>query len=214
MKKNMFSDELFLNAPLVGIIRNIPFEIIKKILPVYVDSGLTTIEITMNTPEAEDIIQYAIQQYGDILNIGAGTVCDEHHLEKALQAGAGFIVSPVVNESVLLACVEKKIPIFPGAYTPTEIYRCWSLGAYMVKVFPATSLGACYIKEVKAPLNDIKLLPTGGVDLENIKSFFNAGASGVGMSGQLFNKTYIVNENWNKLREHFKLLLDKLPGRL
>src|SRR5690606_18081736 len=103
----------------------------------------------------------------------------------ALDAGAQFVVTPITDEEVISACVERDIPIFPGAYTPTEIYKAWSLGASMVKVFPASKLGPDYIKEVLAPLQQIHLMPTGGVGLENMEAFYKAGAKGFGIGSQL-----------------------------
>jgi 2-dehydro-3-deoxyphosphogluconate aldolase / (4S)-4-hydroxy-2-oxoglutarate aldolase len=161
MKKTVFSWSLFEKMPIVGIVRNIDIEDMKHILPIFREAGLTTIEITMNTPNTEKMIRYAVENEQAGLNIGAGTVCDKKELKHALKAGAQFIVTPVIQRKVIKACVKKEIPIFPGAFTPTEIYTAWSYGANMVKIFPATQLGAEYIKEVKAPLNNIKLLPTG-----------------------------------------------------
>jgi len=204
MNNQEFSWKDFSRVPLIGIIRNLTFDEIAKILPVYHAAGLTTIEITMNTPFAEDIIRYAAEQYKGRLNVGAGTVCSTEDLKLALQAGAQFIVTPILNPEVVRNCVKSKIPVFPGAYTPTEIYQAWKLGADMVKVYPATALGPDYIKDVKAPLNKIKLMPTGGISLNNIEIFMKAGADGLGIGGQLFDKQLIKNEDWDGLLEHFK----------
>jgi 2-dehydro-3-deoxyphosphogluconate aldolase/(4S)-4-hydroxy-2-oxoglutarate aldolase len=106
--------------------------------------------------------------------------------------------------------VSRNIPVFPGAYTPTEIYQAWKLGASMVKVYPATSLGPEYIKDVKAPLNKIKLMPTGGINLDNIQTFIKAGADGLGIGSQLFDKTLIKDENWEGLELHFKQYVSKI----
>jgi len=204
MNNQEFSWKDFLRIPLVGIIRNLTFDEIAKILPVYQAAGLTTIEITMNTPFAEDIIRYTAEQYKGSLNVGAGTVCSLEDLNMALQAGAQFIVTPILNPEVVRSCVKSKIPVFPGAYTPTEIYQAWELGADMVKVYPATALGPDYIRDVKAPLNKIKLMPTGGISLNNIEVFMKAGADGLGIGGQMFDKQLIKNEDWEGLLEHFK----------
>ena len=203
MNKTEFCWDIFYSVPLVGIIRGHSFGEVKQILPVYVSSGLTTIEITMNTASAPEIIRFAIDNYRGQLNVGAGTVCNESDLEKALSAGAQFIVTPIINEAVIKSCVKRDIPIFPGAFTPTEIYRAWELGASMVKVFPATSLGAGYIKDVKAPLNQIRLMPTGGITKENIGEFMKAGADGLGVGSQLFDKELIKENDWKGLEEHF-----------
>src|SRR5260221_14223033 len=101
----------------------------------------------MNTPDAEEIIRSAIQRHGGSLNIGAGTVCNMGDLKRALEAGAQFIVTPTIDEQGISACVESNGPIFPGAFTPTEIYKAWSLGASMVKLFPGAALGPGDIKE-------------------------------------------------------------------
>jgi 2-dehydro-3-deoxyphosphogluconate aldolase/(4S)-4-hydroxy-2-oxoglutarate aldolase len=204
MNKQEFSWQEFSKVPLIGIIRNLSMDEISKILPVYQAAGLTTIEITMNTPFAADIIRSATEQYKGKLNVGAGTVCSVEDLKLALEAGAQFIVTPILNAEVVKLCVKSKIPVFPGAYTPTEIYQAWELGADMVKVYPATALGPDYIRDVKAPLNKIKLLPTGGISLGNIEAFMKAGADGLGIGGQLFDKQLIKNQDWDGLLEHFK----------
>lgn len=205
-----FSWELFQKAPLVGIIRNMAMDDLMKILPVFREAGLTTVEITMNTPDAAKMIRYALENESDGLNIGAGTVCTKDDLKEALKAGAQFIVTPVINKKVIKSCVKKEIPIFPGAFTPTEIYNAWTLGASMVKIYPATSLGPEYIKDLKAPMNQLKLLPTGGVSLENMSAFLKAGANGLGIGGQLFDKKLIQEKNWEALKVHFREFQSKL----
>ena len=212
MNKNVFSWALFGNVPIVGIIRSLSAVDVIQLLPLYREAGLTTIEITMNTPGAEDLIRYAREHYGDSLNIGAGTVCTTSDLTKALAAGAQFIVTPIVSKPVIQACVRRGVPIFPGAFTPSEIYEAWSLGAAMVKVFPATSLGPGYVKDVKAPLNQIKLLPTGGVTLLNMADFMRAGAEGVGVGSQLFDTALIQAKDWTGLKAHFGEFVDQLPA--
>jgi 2-dehydro-3-deoxyphosphogluconate aldolase/(4S)-4-hydroxy-2-oxoglutarate aldolase len=210
MNNQEFSWNEFSKVPIVGIIRNLSFETIEKILPIYLSAGLTTIEITMNTQAAEEIIRFAADKYRGQLNVGAGTVCNTEELDLAIRAGSQFIVTPILDPDVVRACVSKNIPVFPGAYTPTEIYQAWKLGASMVKVYPATSLGPEYIKDVKAPLNKIKLMPTGGINLDNIQTFIKAGADGLGIGSQLFDKTLIKDQNWEGLELHFKQYVSKL----
>lgn len=210
MSERTFSWELFNKAPLVGIIRNISPEDVKRILPIYREAGLTTVEITMNTPGATDMIRYALENERYGLNIGAGTVCTKEDLEAALEAGAQFVVTPVISKKVIKSCVKKGIPVFPGAFTPTEIYNAWTMGASMVKIYPATSLGPEYIKDLKAPMNQLKLLPTGGVGLENMSAFLKAGANGLGVGGQLFDKKLIQEKDWDGLKAHFLQFAQKL----
>lgn len=210
MSERTFSWELFNKAPLVGIIRNVSPEDVRQILPIYRAAGLTTVEITMNTPGAADLIRYAVENEQEGLNIGAGTVCTKDDLEVALEAGAQFIVTPVLSKKVIKSCVKKGIPVFPGAYTPTEIFNAWSLGASMVKIYPATALGPGYIKDLKASMNQLKLLPTGGVSLENMTAFLQAGANGLGIGGQLFDKKLIAEKDWEGLQAHFLQFAQKL----
>lgn len=210
MNNQEFSWSGFSKVPIVGIIRSLSFDTIEKILPIYFSAGLTTIEITMNTQAAAEIIRFAADKYKGKLNVGAGTVCDTDDLDLAIKAGSQFIVTPILDPDVVRTCVSKNIPVFPGAYTPTEIYQAWKLGASMVKVYPATSLGPEYIKDVKAPLNKIKLMPTGGINLDNIQTFMKAGADGLGIGSQLFDKTLIKDENWEGLELHFKQYVSKL----
>ncbi|RME11198.1 MAG: bifunctional 4-hydroxy-2-oxoglutarate aldolase/2-dehydro-3-deoxy-phosphogluconate aldolase, partial [Bacteroidetes bacterium] len=157
---------------------------------------------TMNTAGATEIIA-DLRKAFPTLNIGAGTVCNMHDLEQAIEAGAQFIVTPILDEMVVETTVNMGVPVFPGAYSPTEIYKAWSLGASAVKVFPTSQLGVKYIKDISAPLNQIKLLPTGGVSLSNIKSFFEAGVFGVGMGSSLFDKEALRANDFTALKAHF-----------
>ncbi len=201
--ESSFSWEIFNQAPVIGILRGLPLSDTIEITSAYYKAGFRTLEVTMNTSGAGDIIRHLRTEFPQ-LYIGAGTVCSLSDLNDAIEAGSQFIVTPVIKEEVILQAVKEKIPIFPGAYTPSEIYRAWELGATAVKVFPATQLGTRFIKDVKAPLNTIKLLPTGGVALENIRSFFEAGVVGVGMGSSLFNKELIKQQDYIGLQHHLE----------
>lgn len=202
-----FSPELFNRIPVVGILRNVPPLTVPTLARYYSEAGLTTLEVTMNSDEALTTITRLVQDFGGKLNIGAGTVCTLEDLDKALAAGAQFIVTPILQEEVIRACVQQQVPVFPGAYSPTEIYKAWHLGATMVKVFPATKLGASYIKEVLAPMSYLKLLPTGGVAPDNFTAFLKAGAAGLGMGSQLFPKQLIEEGAWEELSVLFRQLV-------
>ncbi len=204
-----FSYDLFNKMPLIGIMRNVPERFVEIIAEKYHQSGLTCLEITMNSSNAAKQIARIADLYGDELKIGAGTVCSMHDLETALKANAQFIVTPIINEEVIKACVAEKIPIFPGAYTPSEIYRAWSLGASMIKLFPASDLNPNYIKEVLAPLNFVGLIPTGGMTIDNFTGYLAAGARGVGLGGSLFPKEIIQNEDWGALFAVFLKFAEK-----
>lgn len=214
MRDSTFSWDLFNPVPIVGIVRHVGVEQVRQLLPVYRDAGLTTIEITLNTSGAEAMIRAATLQHPTGLNVGAGTVCSMADLDRALAAGAQFIVTPIINKLVIEACVGRGVPIFPGAFTPSEIYEAWTLGASLVKVFPTTALGPTYIQDIKGPLNDIKLLPTGGIGLANMCDFIQAGANGVGIGSQLFDKHLIEQRDWPALKIHFGKFINQLANVL
>jgi 2-dehydro-3-deoxyphosphogluconate aldolase / (4S)-4-hydroxy-2-oxoglutarate aldolase len=210
MADNLFSWEMFNSMPLVGIMRNFKQVDIENILPAYTDSGLNTIEVTMNSAGAIGSIEHIAKNFSGRLNVGAGTVLTKDELDIALKAGAQFIVTPVINLQIIDRCRQLKIPIFAGAYTPTEILTAWNAGADMVKVFPMVGDALEYIKAVRGPLPHIKLLPTGGVNLDNCTSFFKAGASGIGAGSQLFDKDMIANRDWQSLHDHFAQFVKKI----
>lgn len=210
MSKNRFSWEKFRQTPVIGILRGYPIELVLELAQVYLNSGYYTLEVTMNSQSAQETISSLVKSFPE-MNIGAGTVCNMDDLKSALDAGATFIVMPVTDETVVTYCVKNEIPVFPGAYTPTEIYRAWHLGASGVKVFPASQLGVKYIKDVLAPLNDVQLLPTGGVSIDNIRSFFEAGVIGVGMGSSLFDKKLVEQKDWEALELHLKEIKKNIP---
>ncbi len=209
MADRLFSWEKFYKNPIVGILRGLTTEQVFEIIPIYLKSGFFTVEITMNSPEVSHTIAKLVKDF-PTLNVGAGTVCNMQDLEVALKAGSQFIVTPIIDEELIKYCVTNNIPVFPGGYTPTEIYKAWSLGASAVKIFPATQLGVQFVKDVSAPLNEIKLLPTGGVSHKNIKSFFDAGVVGVGMGSSLFDKKLIAAKNFENLGKHFEKIRDEI----
>ena len=194
-----FSEQGLLKIPVVGILRGYTTRQVESIASVYADAGFTTLEITLNSPEALKSITQLQKHLGHTLNIGAGTVLSVDEADDALHAGASFIVSPNTDLNVVHHCVHKKVPIFPGAFTPSEIYAAWNAGARMVKLFPASSLGPAYIKNVLAPFNSVALMPTGGITSENISDYYSAGASAFGMGDSLFNRLVIQEGNWKLL---------------
>ena len=200
----MFSAQRFQQLPIIGILRHVTPPELAEIVKCYISAELTTLEITLNTEGALEMIAQCAAKYGEHLNIGAGTVKTLDDLEAARNAGAQFIVTPILNKEVIHVCKEAKIPVFPGAYTPTEVYEAWSLGATAVKIFPAAHGGVAYLKALKGPLDEVAMAPTGGVTLDNFQAFFQAGAAAVGMGGKLFVKEFIQTQNWEALTDHFR----------
>ncbi|HSV31105.1 MAG TPA: bifunctional 4-hydroxy-2-oxoglutarate aldolase/2-dehydro-3-deoxy-phosphogluconate aldolase [Atribacteraceae bacterium] len=162
--------------------------------------GISCIEVTMTTPGALKALEKVRAEKEDVL-FGAGTVLDTETARAAILSGAQFIVTPALNPAVITICHRYDIPVIPGALTPTEILSAWESGAECIKVFPASSLGPEYIKAIKAPFPQIKLCPTGGIDLSNMKSYLQAGASCFGVGGKLVDSTLIAGEKWSELTE-------------
>ena len=186
----------FSELPLMGIVRGVDGADIEPLLEAVIGAGLKTIEITMNTPGAAGIIKKARSFAGDQIDIGAGTVLSTGDLDEALEAGASFIVMPALVEEVVTACVDKKIPVFPGAFTPSEVLDCWRAGASMVKVFPSGMFGPRYIKELKGPYDSVKLMAVGGVRLENVDEYFSSGADAVAFGGSVFRKEWLDKKDF------------------
>ena len=196
-----FSQKLFDRLPIVGILRSLSLEKLKPVVKAVIEGGLCNLEITMNTPGVVEQIRLARELAGNSLNVGAGTVTNLSALDAALTAGAGFIVTPVVSEAVIERCVQLNVPVFPGAFSPTEIARAWDLGATMVKVFPADTLGPDYLRSLKAPFPKLRLMPTGGVDVSTLGNYQDAGADAFGVGSPLFRQDRLEAHDWSWLRE-------------
>jgi len=204
----------FKQLPIIGILRGVEADIIEPLVETVVSSGLQTIEITMNTSGASGLIRRMVKKAQNRLTIGAGTVLTIDDLRSALDAGATFIVLPTLVPDVVKYCAENKIPVFPGALTPQEIYNAWRAGATMVKVFPAKFFGPAYLKEVKGPFQEVELLACGGVNRDNIQSFFSCGASAVAFGESIFQREWLVAREFVRVGELIKALIAGLtiPG--
>ena len=189
----------FKALPLMGILRGVDAGDIEQLLETVINAGLETVEITMNTPGASDIISKSVNAAGGRISVGAGTVLSLDDMERAVDAGAGFIVMPVHIEEIVAACRAKNIPVFPGALTPSEVLKAWNAGATMVKVFPSGVFGPKYIKELKAPLDKIKLMAVGGVKLDNIHEFFSQGADAVAFGASVFKKEWLKEKDFDAI---------------
>ncbi len=153
---------------------------------ILVEAGLSNLEIPLTVPGAIEVIRELADRYRGRLLVGAGTVLDPASAEACVAAGATFIISPGLNVDTVTACRKMGIATFPGSLTPTEIIAAWRAGADMVKVFPVSAVGgAPYLKAIKAPLPQIELVPTGGVSVETAATFIQAGASALGVGGDL-----------------------------
>lgn len=191
----------------MGILRGVDKTTIIPLIETVISAGLKTLEITMNTHEAEQIIQTAVKTAAGRLTIGAGTVVSMENLHKALDAKATFIVSPTLIPDIVNYCVKNNIPVFPGALTPQEIYNAWQKGATMIKVFPAKFFGSDYFKEIKGPFEKIKLLACGGITAESLPSFHKCKADAFAFGASIFKKTWLDEKNFTAIREAIKTLI-------
>lgn len=197
----------------MGILRGVKEEIIEPLTETIISSGLKTIEITMNTPDAAKLIKKMKEKGRGKIFVGAGTVLTLSDLRLALDAGATFIVSPILVNEITQYCTKNKIPVFPGAFTPQEIYNCWNAGASMVKVFPAKYFGADYLKEIKGPFNEIKLLACGGITAQNIAEFIKNGASAAAFGTSIFKNELLENKKLSEIETKIRELIQGLRSK-
>ncbi len=176
---------LSLTGGVVAILRGRRGERLDTVLDVLVESGVRSLEVTLNTPGALDALRRAGSRYGPEVTVGAGTVRTVGELEEAVAAGARFLVSPHTDPTLAARAGEVGVPYLPGALTPTEIVAAWAAGAAAVKLFPARLGGPRYLRDIREPLDDIPIVPTGGVSTDNAAEWFAAGAVAVGVGGTL-----------------------------
>jgi 2-dehydro-3-deoxyphosphogluconate aldolase/(4S)-4-hydroxy-2-oxoglutarate aldolase len=204
----------FKKLPLLGIMRGIRKDAVEPLVETIVSSGLKTVEITMNTENAPELLRLACKAAGKRLSIGAGTVLSIESLHSALDAGAAFIVMPALIKDVVSYCLKHKIPVFPGALTPQEIYEAWSAGATMVKVFPAKCFGPEYFREIRGPFQDIELLACAGVTPENMKEYFACGANAVSFGASVFRKEWLDKKDYRAIGEAISRYVEMFSIRL
>ncbi|MZH46397.1 MAG: bifunctional 4-hydroxy-2-oxoglutarate aldolase/2-dehydro-3-deoxy-phosphogluconate aldolase [Nitrospinae bacterium] len=211
-----FDLTLFEQEPVMGIIRGVEKDSLQGVLQAAYEGGLRFLEITLNTPDALLLIKQSVKLFPDFC-IGAGTVLSAESTEQVIDAGAKFIVAPNLNEEVAEYCNKNKLAYFPGALTPTEIEKAWRLGATMVKVFPASQMGPDYIKLLKGPFEQIKLMAVGGVNPENIPDYFSAGASAVALGGSIFSTKRMADKAFSVIQkeiEEFILAVNKIYSNI
>lgn len=187
------------NQGIIAVLRQIPKEKTFHVAESLIAGGVQALELTVDTEDAFDTIKQLNNRYKDSAIIGAGTVLDGVSVELALQNDAEFIVSPILKEEVIKkTLLHGKISI-PGVMTPSEMVEAIEYGADIVKVFPASTHGPGFIKNVKGPIPNIPIIPTGGINLDNAGDYIGAGAVSVGVGGELLDKEAIAEENYDKI---------------
>lgn len=193
----------------IPVVRAPSGELAIKAVEALLDGGIDVIELTMTVPGAVGVIQSLVQRFGRRAVVGAGTVLDVETARACMLAGASFVVSPIFDAPTIAACRTYGTVVMPGALTPTEIVRAWQAGADLVKVFPCSAMGgASYLKSLAAPLPDVRFVPTGGVSLQNVATFIQAGASAVGVGSDLVDIAKIEAGNAQGVVDAARAYLD------
>jgi 2-dehydro-3-deoxyphosphogluconate aldolase / (4S)-4-hydroxy-2-oxoglutarate aldolase len=201
-----------LDHKIVAILRGANPRDTIKIADALYAGGVKVIEITLNSPHALSVIEELTDHFGEKMLIGAGTVLDAESARAAISAGATFILSPTYNVDTIKMTKRYGAVSIPGAFTPTEILSAYENGGDIIKVFPA-SFGPSLIKDIQGPLPHIPLLPTGGVDLHNIREFMEAGAAGCGIGSALVNtKVEVTDYTLAQLTERARTFVEVLKG--
>ena len=185
-----------------GIIAVVRAQQAAQVLPLseaLIAGGVKVIEITMTTPNALAAIREAREKLGDRALIGVGTVLDADTCRAAIAAGAEFVVTPICRTELVAIAHAADRPIMLGAYTPTEAQLAHEAGADFIKIFPADTLGAGYIKSLRAPLPHLRIVPTGGVDVQNVADFLKAGCAALGVGSSLVSAKILQAADWPEL---------------
>ena len=172
--------------------------------------GVRCIEVTMTTPGALDAISSLSEDIKKRSIIGVGSVLDEETARLAILAGAEFVVSPVFKRSIIQCCRRYSKIVVPGVLTPTEAMDAWEQGADFVKIFPASIVGPAYIKNILAPLPQIRVIPTGGIEVDRAADYISAGASAVGIGGNLVDKKAVADEQYEIITEKAKEVVESI----
>jgi 2-dehydro-3-deoxyphosphogluconate aldolase/(4S)-4-hydroxy-2-oxoglutarate aldolase len=190
-----------LDVGIVAVVRAPDSSGLVDVIRALAAGGVTVAEVTLTVPNALDVVREAKKALGDSVLLGAGTVLDPETCRAAILAGAEFIVSPTLNLDVIRVCKRYGKLVMPGAFTPTEILTAWEAGADIVKVFPADVAGPAFFKAMRGPLPQVRLMPTGGVDLNTAADFLKAGACCLGIGSQLVDLKLVAARKFDKLRE-------------
>jgi 2-dehydro-3-deoxyphosphogluconate aldolase/(4S)-4-hydroxy-2-oxoglutarate aldolase len=191
-----------------AIVRGTSPDSLCKIAEALIAGGVKAIEVTFNTPGADEMIKELVKKYGNELMVGAGTVLDPETAKVAIAAGAQFILSPSLNLEVMRICQRYSVLPVPGVCTPTEILTAWENGAQVVKIFPAGALGASYIKQVKGPFNHIDMMVVGGINVNNIGEYVKAGACSAGIGSELVDKKLVAEGRFDEITARAKAFID------
>jgi 2-dehydro-3-deoxyphosphogluconate aldolase / (4S)-4-hydroxy-2-oxoglutarate aldolase len=199
-----------LSAGIVAILRAPSADQLGDVARALADGGIDVIEVTFTVPDAARVLQTVREELGDRILLGAGTILDPETARIAILSGAEFLVSPTVNLDVIHLAHRYDKAMLTGAYTPTEVITAWEAGADIVKLFPADIGGSAYLKALRGPFPQVRFLPTGGVNLQTLPSFLEAGAVAVGLGSQLVDAQAVARGDFAAItqtaRQYVELL--------
>jgi len=195
---------------LVAIVRVPRPELTLPLTKALVAGGIRAVELTMSIPNALEAVRTIDRELGDKILLGVGTVIDDDTCRAAIDAGAKYVISPITRPSLVAAAHALDRPVMLGAYTPTEAQAAHEAGSDFVKIFPADTLGPSYIRSLLAPLPHLKIVPTGGVNLDTMEAYLAAGSAALGTGSALLKKEIIAGENWGELERLAKRFADRL----
>jgi 2-dehydro-3-deoxyphosphogluconate aldolase/(4S)-4-hydroxy-2-oxoglutarate aldolase len=194
-------------AGIVAVIRLKDPSAVADVVAALVEGGVRALEVTMTVPGAVDLIRRTAPTMPDGFLLGAGTVTDAETAVRVIDAGASFIVSPVFRRAILEAAHARDVAVLPGCLSPTEVLDAWDAGADIVKVFPATTLGPGDLRDLRGPLPQVKLMPTGGVTVDNAGDWIAAGAVAVGVGTALLDRTAIASGSFSVITEQARRIV-------
>ena len=172
-------------SKVIAVLRASHVSALAPVCDVLAEEGILSLELTLTTPGLLDALADLVNRYADTADIGVGTVLSESAAQRAIESGARFLVTPTMNLPVIKLAVERQIAVFPGGLTPTELADGWDAGATAVKIFPAQTVGAGYLKHLRGPFPELQAVPSGGVDLDAAREWLDAGAVAVSIGGPL-----------------------------
>jgi 2-dehydro-3-deoxyphosphogluconate aldolase / (4S)-4-hydroxy-2-oxoglutarate aldolase len=191
----------------VAIIRVQDPDTVRGVVDALAEGGVRALEVTMTVPRAIELIAELAPTLPREFLFGAGTILDAETARRAIAAGAEFLVSPIFRPEVIATGHQSDVPVMPGCFSPTEIYSAWEAGADIIKVFPATSVGPGYLKDIRGPLPQVKLMPTGGVSIDNVGDWLRAGAVAVGVGSSLLDTKAISARNYRPIVENARRIV-------
>jgi len=211
MKKDIILQEIY-KRKAVAVLRVKETEKLKNVINAINNGGISIIEITMSVPNACYLIEKMTAEVNEDIIIGVGTVLDKATEEKAIKAGAKFVVSPILKKEIIDTAKEYEIPVMPGCFTPTEVQTAYEWGADIIKIFPADVVGIPFFKAILAPMPYLKLMPTGGVSLTNAGEWIKAGACAVGLGSALIDNKAIAEGDYNKLTQNAITIMNSIKS--